>query len=298
MNKISIIVPVYNSQQHLEQCIESLVNQSYRNIEILLVDDGSTDGSLEIIENFAQHDQRIKVIVESNLGVAAARNTGLDHVTGDYICFVNSDDFVGKDYCQHLLNLCLKGNVEVAIGEYNYIDTRTSKYMIVMQPDPNDPQYNGVFTSQQWLENIDEFGLYNPLVNVLWGKIFKSSLFENIRFPINHKLDEDIVVIYQLILKADSIAFSNYRDYIYRDYLSPQLHNQYDANYSLCQTYNQQITMAKLCSFGDRVVHKFKSVYQDRLKALQKQPAFRNYANQLLKIEHKYIHTNKGESHE
>lgn len=107
MNKIkciSIVVPVYNAKENIDMCVQSLINQEYRNIEIILVDDGSSDNSLEICNKYALQDYRVKVYSKTNGGVSSARNYGIDVANGDYICFVDSDDYVEKDYCSKLLN--------------------------------------------------------------------------------------------------------------------------------------------------------------------------------------------------
>ena len=104
--KISIIVPVYNVEEYLERCVDSLITQTYHNIEILLIDDGSTDNSFSICNRYAKTDKRVKTISQANNGVAAARNAGLAIATGDYIGFVDPDDYVDKDMYETLYNLC------------------------------------------------------------------------------------------------------------------------------------------------------------------------------------------------
>ncbi len=112
---VSIIVPIYNVEKYLQTCINSILNQSYENMEIILVDDGSTDESGAIADNYLKQDARIKVIHQNNSGVSAARNTGIENAAGDYICFADSDDILEKDYVEYLLNLCLQNNVEIAL---------------------------------------------------------------------------------------------------------------------------------------------------------------------------------------
>lgn len=113
--KVSIIVPVHNVTQYIARCVESLQNQEYSDIEIILVDDGSTDSSGCICDRYANADARIKVIHQENSGVSSARNTGIKAASGEYICFVDGDDYVQKDYVSYLLQLALKTNVPVAI---------------------------------------------------------------------------------------------------------------------------------------------------------------------------------------
>lgn len=111
---ISIIVPVYNVEKYIAKCLDSLVNQTYLNIEILLIDDGSTDKSLSICKKYAAVDSRIKLFSKENGGVSSARNLGLLHVQGEYVVFVDSDDFVSPKYCEHLYQLTISTKFRVS----------------------------------------------------------------------------------------------------------------------------------------------------------------------------------------
>ena len=113
--KVSIIVPIYNVEKFLPKCIESIINQEYENIEIILVDDGSPDNSGEICEHYKKIDNRIVVIHKENAGVSEARNTGIDYATGDYICFIDGDDFVMPDYVSYLLELALNNKADISL---------------------------------------------------------------------------------------------------------------------------------------------------------------------------------------
>ena len=112
--KISVIIPVYNVEAYLERCLNTVCGQSYKNLEIILVDDGSTDNCLQICEEFAERDDRIKVIHQSNQGVSAARNTGLDAATGDYIAFVDSDDYIHPEMYERLYSLLKKHDADMS----------------------------------------------------------------------------------------------------------------------------------------------------------------------------------------
>lgn len=118
----SVIVPVYNVQQYLEQCIESVLRQSYTNYEIILVDDGSTDGSTEICDRYVTNYPFVKVIHQENGGISAARNTGLDCATGKYVLFLDSDDFISSNALQSFYEVTAESGVE-AVSAYNYVYT-------------------------------------------------------------------------------------------------------------------------------------------------------------------------------
>ena len=117
---ISIIVPVYNTSDYLEACFESLSAQTFKDIEIVAIDDGSTDDSLSICTKWAQKDQRIKVIHQGNKGSAAARNRGIDEASGEYLMFVDSDDFVSPDYVKLLNEETVKNNTDISFCNYRY----------------------------------------------------------------------------------------------------------------------------------------------------------------------------------
>ena len=112
--KVSLIVPMYNVAKYIKTCIDSILTQSYKNLELILVDDGSPDNSGKIADQYAVKDGRVKVIHKQNAGVSAARNTGIDAATGDYICFADGDDYVMPNYVEHLLKLCVDNGAEVA----------------------------------------------------------------------------------------------------------------------------------------------------------------------------------------
>lgn len=119
---ISLIIPCYNAEQTLRKCLYSVIRQSYNNLEVILIDDGSTDGSAKIYEEFRLKDKRIKILKQDNAGVAKARNNGVEAATGEYICFVDSDDWVEPDYCTVLYNLLKEENADIAIIEALYED--------------------------------------------------------------------------------------------------------------------------------------------------------------------------------
>ena len=113
--KVSVIVPVYNVEKYLSQCIETIISQNYKELEIILVDDGSTDNSSKICDEYAKKDERIKVIHKANEGVSIARNTGIEVATGEYICFVDGDDYIMQDYVEYLLKLAIENNTDISL---------------------------------------------------------------------------------------------------------------------------------------------------------------------------------------
>ena len=114
---ISVIVPVYNVEKYLRTCVDSILVQSYSALEVILIDDGSTDGSPQICDQYAQQDPRIQVIHQKNAGLSAARNAGIDICRGEYLTFIDSDDFIHERFVELLLNACLSNNADIAVGD-------------------------------------------------------------------------------------------------------------------------------------------------------------------------------------
>lgn len=166
---ISVIVPIYNVEQYLEKCIESIISQTYKNLQIILIDDGSNDKSGKICNKYAEKDKRIVVIHKENAGVSEARNTGLDNAKGEWITFVDADDWIEEEYCQRLYNLVIETNSDVALCGYNRV-VGTKKEKI---------NYDGTIescTSEDYLKKA-----LNPQTGFGFGamKFIKKSIIHN-----------------------------------------------------------------------------------------------------------------------
>lgn len=183
--KISIIVPIYNAEQFLEKCILSIINQEYTNLEIILVNDGSTDNSLEICNSYSKIDDRIIVIDKQNGGVSSARNCGLDVATGDHIGFVDSDDFISPEMYKILIEKAVENNADITECGY-YICTTDNE--IIDKYEFYDLVINGNYEcSYNYIASLNRTTDFN------WNKLYKSHIFEDIRFP-NYAYSEDFVV--------------------------------------------------------------------------------------------------------
>ncbi len=202
---ISIIVPVYNVEQYIEQCVTSLINQTYEEIEIILVDDGSTDKSGRMCDELLKRDKRIKVIHKENGGLSDARNIGIDNSAGRFISFVDSDDFVEETYINCLYDVIMFHDADIAVGAY-YITSFREKKMEV-----NQEIFEKVYTSEEGILDL----LYQKnMTSSAWAKMYKRELFREIRFPLN-KLHEDVPVVYNVFLKANKIAYIDKKIYYY-----------------------------------------------------------------------------------
>lgn len=204
MEKISIIVPIYNGQAYIKKCIQSLTSQTYSNIEILCIDDGSTDSSLDILTNLAQQDQRIIIIHQNNSGVSAARNTGLKAASGEYIMFCDMDDWYEPDMCLEMNKIIKKENVDLVVCNTNIIEkddfNRDIRY------------FKNQFNKKQKLT----LPIIQKMNVVLWNKIYKKSLIDKykIKFPEKCENDDDCFFM-QYISVSDSAYFLPFPLYNY-----------------------------------------------------------------------------------
>ena len=204
---ISIIVPVYNVEKYISRCVESLIGQSYKNIEIILVDDGSTDESGMICEQYANEDGRIKIIHKKNGGLSDARNVAIPLSKGEYISFVDSDDWVSKFYIENLYNAITKNHSDIAMSWFeNVFDGRN----IATEPVDVLEKYQCI-DKEICLKKL----LYQDNVETsAWGKLYKRRVIEKLRYPLG-KLYEDIPVTYSAIKSSSKIAIIKNVDYYY-----------------------------------------------------------------------------------
>jgi glycosyltransferase involved in cell wall biosynthesis len=200
---ISVIVPVYNAQKFLYASLESVLNQSYDNIELILVNDGSTDGSNQICDEFSFLDKRVHVIHQHNLGVCAARNTGLDYASGKYLFHLDNDDVLSENCLTQLYELIEISDAQIAIG--NVLRCEGINQHILGNAEFNEA--NRIITSEMALLNMYNHadGLSLPFV-LITGKLYEAQLFVNIRFPVGKAFDDEHVN-YRLFLKANRIIF-------------------------------------------------------------------------------------------
>lgn len=201
---ISIIIPIYNSEKYIKKCINSVIEQSYKNIEIILVNDGSTDNSLEICKSYKKIDSRIRIINQKNKGTAAARNVGIKKSKGEYICFVDSDDEIKSNYVEYLLYLINKNDCDIAIASYT-VKSGKKEYDLGIG-------YSEKIINQkeclQLLLNSKGFTVS------LCSKLFKRNVFDCIIFPEGYMYEDD-ATIYEIILNCEKISYGNKSIYTY-----------------------------------------------------------------------------------
>ena len=205
---ISIIVPIYNVGPYLEKCLESIINQTYKNLEIILVDDGSTDRSKNIVDVYAKKYQNIKPIHQKNHGVSSARNTGIANVSGKWISFIDPDDYVKENFIENLYDTATKNEADIAsCGFKSFSDDNC-----ILKKSPIWP-----FKTLSGYEAINE-AMSHKRPAYLPLNLFRASLFHTgkIKFPIGHEY-EDIAAKIKLLFYAKRVAFSNKKLYFYRN---------------------------------------------------------------------------------
>lgn len=250
MKKISIIVPVYNVKEYMEQCIDSLINQTYKNLEIIVVDDGSTDESSQLCDQLKKKDNRISVYHKSNGGLSDARNYGLSYATGDYIGFVDSDDWISLSMYEDLMRMADKYNADiVSCGRYIH----NSKKILCCRFTSIEKTYS----SEKALKEI----LLSREIDVaMWDKIFRADLFKDISFPVGEN-NEDIAIFYKLIGNANLIVHSGTIGYHYRKRQGSITHSRYSSQAAT-------ILLKHLYNLKQYIIENFPELKEDYKKYL------------------------------
>lgn len=205
MELISVIIPVYNAEKTIEKCVYSIIRGEYQNIEVIVVDDGSTDKTARILDKIATEDNRVIVIHQPNGGVAKARNTGLDHAHGEFIAWCDADDYVEPEWLQRQWKTQKKYNADIVVC--NCIIENENKSM----------QNNGI--EQEGFVELDRKGAINAFLEhkilngILWDKLFRSELFKEIRLDSQIHYHEDDMVIWECLQVVNRIVRTPFTDY-------------------------------------------------------------------------------------
>ena len=210
--QVSIIIPVYNVEPYLRQCLDSVLGQTFKNFEVLLVNDGSSDSSGDICREYVEKDSRFHYFEKENGGLSDARNYGIERAQGEYLTFIDSDDFVNEKHLENLFLASRLTNADITIGGFSRFENGT--FWLYQDYFSSDSLVS--FTSTQAIQHLDSM-FDVPFLNfsTAWGKLFKRELFSELRFPYG-KYAEDQFIIWKLYLKARSIYTFNVDSYVYR----------------------------------------------------------------------------------
>lgn len=205
---ISVILPIYNIKTYLDKCMKSIFAQTYKNLEIIMVDDGSTDGCGKLCDTYIAKDKRVRVFHKSNGGLSDARNYGIEHANGEYITCIDSDDYVDDDYVEYLYKLIMKYNTKMSICQHRVLFTDGSI------------DEKGTFGAELLSNKICiERMLYHDVIDTsAWAKLYHKELFKTVKYPCG-KLFEDIATTYQLMIQCENLAvgYESKYNYIIRD---------------------------------------------------------------------------------
>ena len=212
--KISIIIPVYNVELYIEECLESVVNQTYKNLEIILIDDGSTDNSGKICDKYAKLDSRIKVIHKKNGGAASAKNIGLKNITGEYVTFVDSDDFLDLKCIENKVSILENENADIV--QSKFINLFKDTEVIEKYVNEKNIIYNKTEFLIEYINNWE--------CSLFWNKIYKTELMSDIYFIEGRCIDDEFFT-YKVIQNANKIIENDRYDYYYRQRISSSMNN-------------------------------------------------------------------------
>ena len=205
---VSIIIPVYKVEKYLVNCIESVLQQTFKDFELILVDDGSPDSSGKICEEYAQKDSRIKVIHQPNGGLSAARNSGIATAKGDYMTFIDSDDFIFPHYLEVLVKLCQENDADMSVCGMVRCSSKDS--LADLAEDMSK------MCCETFVDNkMEVFFNTKKLSTTACGKLYKSFIFNTVKYPVG-KYHEDIFTTYKTIHLANKVVVSDYQGYVYR----------------------------------------------------------------------------------
>ena len=201
---ISIIVPVYNVEKYIEKCVTSIINQTYKELEIIMVDDGATDHSGEMCDAFAGKDSRIQVIHKKNGGMADARNAALDMFRGEYVTCIDSDDYIEPDYIEYLYRLLLTHDVDVSMCQMK---------KIYSDSDRLDSVYEDI-SIMDGVQAMENYLYQRRFTASAYCKLYKRSIFDGLRYPVGYYY-EDMAIICRILERATKVAVSNQQKYYY-----------------------------------------------------------------------------------
>ena len=200
--KISIIVPVFNVENYIKRCLDSIANQSFSDFEVILVDDGSTDKSGIICDNYATKDSRFRVVHQNNGGVSVARNTGLDIAQGQYYSFIDSDDWIEKTMYEDMLSISIKNNADIVVCDYR-------------QENGND--YTEVLCEKEMSQEelfLDVFGTPSLLIGACWNKLFSKSCVKDLRFNAELTNYEDTLFLCECYMRCKKAIYLKKKYYV------------------------------------------------------------------------------------
>lgn len=285
MTKVSIIVPVYNVESHVHATIESILLQTFKSFELILVNDGSTDNSLNVCQKYKAKDTRIKIINQPNMGSGIARNSGLKLAKGDYIYFADADDYVEPDLLYDNLSIAEKNNANLVVfGHYDEFISESGKKII----NQYHPSHNDMYTQKDFRSRFGEY--YQPSADVLWNKIYKREflLSEKILFT-NQKIGQD-ALFNLLVYKEISKVFFNsnpYYHYVYREGSAVNTYRpiRFECEYNISKEFEELIKYWDMEEkYSSLVNHRYWSPIYSELKGFTLKDCSLSYKKKVIRL--------------
>jgi len=227
---ISVIVPVYNIERYIEKCIKSIINQTYQDLEIILVDDGSSDESGHVCDQYAKTDKRIQVIHKNNEGLSDARNTGLEICRGQYVGFVDGDDWIAKDMYEFLYRTLIENQADVAVCGH-YIESDEGVFDVECAEDSLK-----IYNCREAVYAVVKD---KEIHSYAWDKLYRKELFDGIRYPIGRYV-QDIFTTYKIFMNASKVVCNNQPKYYY-----------YQRQNSIQRTRGNKLNWDQFCAYKE-----------------------------------------------
>ena len=223
--KVSIIIPIYNPGEYFVKCLDSAINQTLTDIEIICIDDGSTDDSINLLEKYSKNDERFKIFHQENLGAGTARNKGIENANGEYIIFLDSDDWIENDMCERLYNHAKLLDVDLVLFDVIWYHKNNKKELFKYF---KDDEFNQDYDSFVFNRSLILDKIVDPSLGVIWSKFYKISFLKdnNIKFS-TYKIYNDVVFHFKTILSANKIAYYPHVFYHYIKVGQPSLQTSY-----------------------------------------------------------------------
>ena len=266
---ISVIVPIYNTEKYLVECVESLRKQTYSNIEIILVDDGSTDASIEICDGFAEKDSRVRVFHKKNEGVAVARNFGIQQSNGQYVVIVDSDDVAVDKMIEVLYTQIKENDADIAVGNYYIYDESDGNFYYYITDDDYCVE---VLSSQELIDRQAGAWKWNSTAFMLTTfKLYKKVLFDDVSFTHGRRFDDEAST-HRLFLRSKKTVFVNDNVYLYRRRSGSIMRTEFDLSWArdLVEVFSKKISDLVLAGVDVSVMRiRFVNLLKDYKQTLE-----------------------------
>ncbi len=265
MELVSIIIPAYNVESYIEKCVNSVLDQSYKNLEVIIINDGSTDSTFSLLMKEKEKAPSIKVISCPNQGLSAARNLGIDIANGSFLFFLDGDDWLDSACIERLMTVQQQENSDIVVGDYVQFRVKDSTFVFHMN---STNYFTKSYSTREWFEAMKGRGV---VYTVAWGKLYKKELFKNLRYPYGLKM-EDNYTTYLAYLLANKISYIYEPLYIYR--LNPTGIMSTTSNiekYPL-KPLEEEITLLSMLGMN---IDSAKDTYYRRLKILENEFSMR-----------------------